>query len=88
MASKKSNSVVIDEKALDTEVKEEVKAEEKVEEVIVDTTVTPKSMNVTIIPTKTFKCHIGNVRYQFEKNKEVKVPRNVETFLRERDLIK
>lgn len=85
----KADAVVIDESVLEPAVEnsEEI-AEEKVEEVVVTETIVPKAMNVEVIPTKTFNCNIGGVRYSFVKNQKQKVPADVERFLRERDKIK
>lgn len=81
MAKQAKADVVIDESVLEP-------VAEKVEEVVVTETVVPKAMNVEVIPTSNFNCHIGGVRYTFVKNQKQKVPADVERVLRERDKIK
>ena len=83
--AKKNSEVIIDTPVVENSVDN---VEKSAEEVVVVENVVPKAMNVEITPTKTFKACIGNTRYEFVKNQKVKVPADVERFLRERDLIK
>ena len=81
----KKNEVVIEEAIVDNSVET---VENAPEVVVVEEPIVPKAMNVEIIPMKDFKSCIGGTRYEFVKNQKVKVPRDVEAFLRQRDLIK
>ena len=83
--AKKNNEVIIDTPVVDNPVDN---VEKSSEEVVVVENVVPKAMNVEIIPTDSFRACIGGTRYEFVKNQKVKVPADVERFLRERDLIK